>query len=92
MLRLLALEQLLVDCRCSPQQLVCEPQVVAALDAEAGCQQGWVPPGGVVPHPARGIGLATGDEGRVVGHRQVVSALTLPSEHALAGEPGEPDA
>ena len=57
-LRLLPLQQPPVHRGRPPQQLVAQPQVVAALDPHPGRQQRRVPPGGVVPHPARRVGLA----------------------------------
>ena len=57
-LRLLPVQQPPVHGGGPPQQVVAQPQVVAAPDPHPGRQQRRVPPSGVVPHPARRFGLA----------------------------------
>ena len=57
-LRLLPVQQPPVHGGRPTQQVVAQPQVVAAADAHPGRQQRRVPPGGVVPHPPRLVGLA----------------------------------
>ena len=68
-LRLLARPAAAVHRGRPPQQVVAQPQVVAALDPHPGRQQRRVPPRGVVPHPARRVGLARPHVRRQVGHR-----------------------
>ena len=73
-LRLLTLQQPRVHRGRPPQQVVAQPQVVAALDPHPGRQQRRIPPRGVVPHPARRVDLARSHVRRQVGHRHLTLA------------------
>ena len=91
--RLLALEQPLVDRRCTAQQPVAQPQVVAALHPYAGSEQRGIPPRGVVPDPTRTDRcLALGDVRRQVGELHHVLRAVVDHPYALGGQPGELDA
>ena len=74
------------------QQVMAEPQVVAARDADPGRQQGRVPPRRVVPHPARPVGLALPHVRRQVGQRQLEALVAVRHQHALARQARERDA
>ena len=88
-LGLLAHEQASVDRRRPSQQLVAEPQVVAALDAHARRQQRRVPPGRVVPHPSRPLGLARSDVGGQLRDRQLHRAVVVDDHRPAARQTRE---
>jgi hypothetical protein len=63
-------EHRLVDERGPPEDGMAQPQVGAALDPQPGVQEARVPPGGVVPDPADGGGVARADvAGELVGRQ-----------------------
>ena len=68
------LQQLHIHRGRPPQQVVAQPQVVAALDPHPGRQQRRVPPRGVVPHPARRVDLALSHVRREVDHRHLAAS------------------
>ena len=90
-LRLLPLQQPHVHRGRPPQQVVAQPQVVAALDPHPGRQQRRVPPRGVVPHPARRVDLARAHVRRQVGHRHLALQVTVDHQHAVARQARERD-
>ena len=90
-LRLLPVQQPPVHRGRPPQQVVAQPQVVAALDPHPGRQQRRVPPRGVVPHPARRVDLARAHVRRQVGHRHLALGVPLDDQHAVARQARERD-
>ena len=90
-LGLLPREQPRVGRRSSAQQVVAQPQVVAALDPDADREQRRVPPRGVVPHPPRPVHLATTHERRQVSERHVALQTALHGEDAVPRQARERD-
>jgi hypothetical protein len=84
-LRLLARQQRWVRGRGPAQQVPSEPQVVAALHADPGGEERWVPERGVVPHPARRLPLAARDVRRQLGLGDLEPRVAVTDEHPLPG-------
>ena len=90
-LRLLPRQQLRVHRGRPPQQVVAQPQVVAALDPHPGRQQRRVPPRRVVPHPARRVASRALHVRRQVGQRHLVLRVTVDHQHPVARQARERD-
>ncbi len=90
-LGLLALQQSSVDCRGPAQEPAAQAQVVAALDPDPGGQQGWVPPGGVVPHPARPVGLTPAHVRRQLADIHHALHVAVDGQHAVPRQSRERD-